>query len=70
MDKPTIKLLYLDGMTPLAILREATRAGMEYPDAEERIATTLYLSAQERQAMADEYLMLDDAQHQLRNYWQ
>lgn len=69
MDKPTIRLLALDGWTPLQILREATSAGMEYPDAEERVATTLYLTANKRKRMADEYVMLDDAQHQLSNYW-
>lgn len=49
---------------------EAINTGMEYPDAEYRVASTLYMTDAERQAMADAYLTIDDTEHQLRNYWQ
>ena len=61
--------MHLNGCPAHEILREAINTGMEYPDAEYRVASTLYMNEAERQAMADAYLTIDDTEHQLRNYW-
>lgn len=55
LTKTDIKLMHLNGYEHWRILREALDKGMEWPDAVERIRTTLYQSDEEKQEMLDAF---------------
>ena len=55
LTKHEIKQMYRDGESPVDILRAATQTGIEYPDAEWLVSSTLRLDEDEREEMRANY---------------